>query len=830
VADVTIQRCTLRIVRHGGWSWGPEPRKLLQSAVSALPELLERELSKLWEDDVECEIAAPLKIAIPISIVELIAASEIAPHAELTYASSTTMQTISSRIGTAARQALGLGHEQIDPELAEAAANNSGITPSRPGRSHAVEIEAAINSRMAPARATPSHAVEIEAAINSRMAPARATPSHAVEVEAAINSRMAPARATPSHAVEAEAAINSRMAPARATPSHAVEVEAAINSRMAPANATPPSHAVEAEEEIFPESSPGTAVLQVLLSWRSSEQLIQRLADFSPAALEAWHARLLTIEDFRIGVPSVPGETIRMLVEQSAQLLPPVVGNRAATLRRRIAVLAEVMARLNLLTCPPLLRSIVDQTFPLAHLIVESTTAVQIEQPVSQKEVTCTDAIDAEPNLPPSFPELPEVEKAFERVLTPYPPPRDQRGDVSELVKTKIDRDSPAVETHGPHSMKLHQESQTPEVEIRRGVAPAAEIQQESRNLLRWRPLSSGVRHVASALPFLLLGPLSRMGYCKTLAATMDAANASNQLPLFATALAYKVLAPPARGWRRDATTVDAAMAFAALDEPAIEPALVQMADSLSDQLSPLDSLLSGALIAGHDPLKPLLIFRSNANAEGYLLLDSEGVFPIKWTAEPEGLLTTLIKLEPSLALIPQAAAETKLLKWFNEQGFRFITDARPTRGDEWRALRRPPDDRWWTNDMIASDTLLVRMARMMRTAAEDAEMLWQSFAIDRPSVPLADDAEFDRHLTFVAAIALGTIAWELWREREPTAPHLALERFRDLDAQVCYSRDTVRVTLPLGRRFQDLRVGWLLDDVDDVPWFNGRSVIFSGG
>jgi len=78
------------------------------------------------------------------------------------------------------------------------------------------------------------------------------------------------------------------------------------------------------------------------------------------------------------------------------------------------------------------------------------------------------------------------------------------------------------------------------------------------------RPLFSGVRHVASALPFLLLGPLSEMGYLKTLAATMDAANASNLLPLFATALAYKVLAPPARGWRRDATMVDAAKAFAA--------------------------------------------------------------------------------------------------------------------------------------------------------------------------------------------------------------------------------------------------------------------------
>src|SRR5205085_8002082 len=31
-------------------------------------------------------------------------------------------------------------------------------------------------------------------------------------------------------------------------------------------------------------------------------------------------------------------------------------------------------------------------------------------------------------------------------------------------------------------------------------------------------------RHIASALPFLLLGPLSRLGYLQTLAATMEAA------------------------------------------------------------------------------------------------------------------------------------------------------------------------------------------------------------------------------------------------------------------------------------------------------------------
>ena len=55
-------------VRVYGWSWGPEPRKLLQSAVNALPELIARELAGLWPDDAEIEIAArraPAAVRLP---------------------------------------------------------------------------------------------------------------------------------------------------------------------------------------------------------------------------------------------------------------------------------------------------------------------------------------------------------------------------------------------------------------------------------------------------------------------------------------------------------------------------------------------------------------------------------------------------------------------------------------------------------------------------------------------------------------------------------------------------------------------------------------------
>lgn len=333
---------------------------------------------------------------------------------------------------------------------------------------------------------------------------------------------------------------------------------------------------------------------------------------------------------------------------------------------------------------------------------------------------------------------------------------------------------------------------------------------------------------VASALPFLLLGPLSRIGYLKTLAATMEAADCRDDLPLFASALAYKVLEPPARGWLRNPAMSMTASAFAALGEPVEEPGLAAFARRISPHLSPLDCVISGALIAGHDPRQPILLHRTGGGAdEGLLLVDVEGCFPISWSSSPDGLRQSLIQLDSSAVLIPQAAAGTGLLSWMGAEGFRFIAEGAPTRGERWRVLRHA-ERRWSSNDEMTPEAALVRMARAMQPTDEDAETLWRSLAVERPSIPLADDVTLDRHITLAASVALGTIAWELWRHREQTAPHLALERFHDLDARVSYSRDSVRVSLPLGRRFEDLRDHGLLDNVFDAPWLDGRALIFS--
>jgi len=368
--------------------------------------------------------------------------------------------------------------------------------------------------------------------------------------------------------------------------------------------------------------------------------------------------------------------------------------------------------------------------------------------------------------------------------------------------------------------------SEEPVILSRAESIPVSPDRQPASGTIPVRKRASGeqTRRVASALPFLLLGPLSRMGYLKTLEATMEAAGMSADLPLFASALACKALDPPARGWRRDPAMTDVSAAFAALEEPAAEEEINRFARRIGPHLSPLDATVAGALIAGHDADQPLLLIRTG---EGYLLLDVEGVFPILHSPDFEGLQSALMRLNSSYVLIPRDAAE--VLNRLNSEGFRFITDAAPARGERWRELRRAPH-RWWTNDPITPESRLISVARSLAASSEDAETLWQSLAIDRPAAPLAEEGSFDRHLSLAAASALGTIAWTLWCDRETVAPHLTLERFRDFEAGVTFSRDAVRVALPLGRRFEDLDSHGLLKDVADVPWFNRRVLTFSYG
>ena len=338
--------------------------------------------------------------------------------------------------------------------------------------------------------------------------------------------------------------------------------------------------------------------------------------------------------------------------------------------------------------------------------------------------------------------------------------------------------------------------------------------------------------HIRSVLPYLLLGPLAKIGYLNALAATLEAIGLSHQAHAFATALAFKVLSPPARGWRRTDDDVTIAAAFAGVEKPPAGDELAEFARKLSGHLTALDSLVSYTLIKGHNPAKPLLLIRAGGEtgSEGFLIMEIEGLFPLAWAPDLQGLKPTLRYFDDTHLLIQRKFADVELLRELHASGFRFITDAPPTRGEPWRELRRLNPQRWYSNDLAGKEATLIRAAEQLAEASDEAELMWQALHIDRPSIPTDRHSELERTLTLAASLALGTISWELWRNRETPTPILTLERFGNLEARVRCSSTAVHVQLPLGQRQRDLYEHGLLADVHEIPWLDGRTVEFFGG
>jgi hypothetical protein len=160
----------------------------------------------------------------------------------------------------------------------------------------------------------------------------------------------------------------------------------------------------------------------------------------------------------------------------------------------------------------------------------------------------------------------------------------------------------------------------------------------------------------------------------------------------------------------------------------------------------------------------------------------------------------------------------------------RFLTDAPPLRADRWRSLWQPRRGRLWTNDRDSPEPRLIAAGHLLEDAGERFDAIWRALVVERPGIALAVEKSLERTVTLAAGAAMGTIAWELWRDRETADPLLALERFADLDARVRFASRAIHVRLPLGKRHGDLREHGLLEDIGDVPWLGDRTVKFSGG
>jgi hypothetical protein len=323
---------------------------------------------------------------------------------------------------------------------------------------------------------------------------------------------------------------------------------------------------------------------------------------------------------------------------------------------------------------------------------------------------------------------------------------------------------------------------------------------------------------IASALPFLLLGPLAQVGYLQALAPALQPVGLETQTTAFATALAFTVLGPLEHGWRRQPHDLAAAAAFAGLDAPVPGPELTEFARIAEPVLPGIDAVVTRALAEGHTAGEPLVL---TGGRDSLLLADREGMFPVAWTDTVAGLLPTWNMCgSPPVLVAPDAVGALAELA---DAGVSFVA-APPARGELWRRLPHG----LWTNDH--ENPGLARYTDGYQQAVDLAAEMIRTLAEERAAVPLADGSALGRSLLLAAGLGLGTLAWTLWREREPTDPLLAQERFADVSARVSFEPDRIRVRLPLGPRHADLYAHGLLADVPGVPWFGGRVVEFSGG
>ncbi|WP_406631341.1 hypothetical protein [Amycolatopsis sp. WGS_07] len=362
----------------------------------------------------------------------------------------------------------------------------------------------------------------------------------------------------------------------------------------------------------------------------------------------------------------------------------------------------------------------------------------------------------------------------------------------------------------------------------RRGLGPAPEVSPPEPDASPATPVLSstvdiprretGEVRVWSVLPFLLTGPLARVGYLDAIGPALDGLDLADEAPLFAAALAYKVLGTTERGWRRAERDTAAAAAFAGYDVP--EEALTGFARRVRPALPVLDGILALSLCRGHDPAEPLLIVGA---ADQLLLVDAQGLFPIAWAPTVAGLLPHWRASGSPPMLVRDSPLPPGCLRELATAGVRFATDVRPVRGDP--VTRLPLRSPLWTSGGVDP-----RLAAGLPGHAERLGELVESLVVERRAIPLAADDDLERSVTLAAALGLGTMAWLLWRDRESPDPVLALRRFADLEATVRFERRAVRVRVPLGRRHADLLRAGLLSDVPGVGWLGGRTLTFSGG
>jgi hypothetical protein len=514
--------------------------------------------------------------------------------------------------------------------------------------------------------------------------------------------------------------------------------------------------------------SPGASpAIRCLSRWYDAGSLATILRGFSLRALESWH-RLLTA-----GVGSF--DTRRAHAPGAPTPVPDDVASRETNTAGELRAICEALRA-----------SLGERAASRADVLRARLRAVV---------QACTQL-----SLAPGAPEL---NAAIDNVLP--------------LPATEPARDSGESESSGVSAARHRAPSPiaSPPATATSGVASVV------------ASAAQGEVNVDCALPFLLVGALSQAGWIEALAALLNASDARGALPLAAVALAYKVLAAPDRGWQRTPAARRDAATFAGLAEPPPEPSLTALAEHTADLLSPLDAVLARAAAEGRTEGAPVVLAR-HAESGQLLLVEHDALSVVACGADLAALAAAIAAFEGALLLVPASAADPVLLRALHASGRVFVTDAPPTRGERWRNVSRR-SARLFTNDDARSPSALHHAADDLGARADLALSGWRE-VLERRAAPLASAPDLDRSFAVAASVALGTLAFCLFHQRETPHPLLVLTRFGDLSARVRFEEHAVDVRLPLGRRTQDLADRGLLADVRAVPWLGGRTLRFPRG
>jgi hypothetical protein len=332
---------------------------------------------------------------------------------------------------------------------------------------------------------------------------------------------------------------------------------------------------------------------------------------------------------------------------------------------------------------------------------------------------------------------------------------------------------------------------------------------------------------LCSVLPYIVLGVLHRLGWLHVASATFRALDLSDRGSVFATALAYKLLPCPERGWHRRDAVVRTAAAFSGVRVPASPHELDSWSRAVAGGLSPLDDFVAGELARGHDSSLPLLVTRVDSRYDRpWLLFDADGCFPVAWEHDEAALRSIIRRFGPCVILVSAEAATPALMRGLAADRRSYVTTATPGRHDDWHRVRGTS---CWAGGSQALARRILEAAGLLPELLAEALAITRALLHLRPTAPSWQGAELEHTAALAAATGLGALAWTLWRQRETVHPLLALGRFENLDG-IARTRDAaIEIHPAYGRRYLDLQKHGLLADIPAPPWLDARRIVFAG-